>query len=127
MICLFIVFSAILVISTGGFGDDRDKKGTIERGGVKCKFRAIILNIERHPDGYHILVVTKTPAKKPEEKKIYVIVTEKTVIGHPVHALSLREFKIDDSVLVTGYMVKEKEDGDEFLVVEAEQINRGGG
>ncbi|MBW2040079.1 MAG: hypothetical protein JRI46_10915 [Deltaproteobacteria bacterium] len=111
-IYLLIVLSSILMISIFGFRD-------INKEGVVFKFKARIIEKLTDQRG---LVVEKTPITELREKRIFVLVTDKTIIGFKKRRVGLDDLQVGMSIVVVGTKVLEKVDNRKIMIVKAKKI-----
>jgi hypothetical protein len=112
---LLLIFLSLLVIFLFGFED-------ITREGVSCTFKARVINVEPPPPDSkvtNVLLVEKTPVAEAWEKRIYVLVTEDTIVGGGTEKIISLEGTV---VLIKGIKKMQKEDDQEVIVVEANSI-----
>jgi hypothetical protein len=104
----------------------QDLLKNIRRYGTEYTFRARILEKTDDKNG---LLVQKAPATTVTEKNIFVLITRDTKIGYRVHgsnptwkALSYNNLREENYVLIHGLKMTEKENGQDFMYVEAKRI-----
>jgi hypothetical protein len=113
---MLLIILLLLVIFLFGFED-------ITREGVSCTCKARVISVEPPPPNtkvLNVLLVEKTPSTEALEKRIYVLVTEDTIVGGGgTEEITSLEGTV---VLIKGIKKMEKEDDQEVIVVEANSI-----
>lgn len=112
---LCIVLTGVVLTSLMGFRD-------IKKEGVKCKFTARIVDIEKPPPDKKVLVVKQTPVTQ-SSKNIYVLVTDDTSLGfNKKRGMTFDDLNIEMCIEIEGFKIVEKKDGKDILVVQAKKI-----
>lgn len=136
-ICFYCVLSLAVLFSIVGFRDSTSEE--IKKDGVKCTFKARIIETVTDPKGRGLVVIKKYDIKKGSRrgdkgektegtaKRIYVLVTDKTEIGYTADggkkiSINFNDLKIDMSVVIEGTSVLQKVDDQEIIIVWAKSI-----
>jgi hypothetical protein len=130
-ICLYLFLLSVMCFSLVGFRDATSEE--VKKNGVKCAFKARIIEKVTDPKGEGLVVIKKYDieknkanergqGKKNEESKnnmerMYVLVTDDTELD-----CDFNELKVDMSVLIEGIRVLKKVDDQEIMVVWAKSI-----
>ena len=111
-VAVLAVLIAVFTLSVLGFKDSSKK-------GIRCKFEArIIENVAERKT----LVVEKIPIKDPTEKRIFVEITARTIIGSKERILDLDALRVGTCIAIKGIRRFEKVGDSRIMIVEARTI-----
>ena len=137
-IFLYLIPVTLMMISLVGF---RDITNEIVKEGVKCEFKARIVEIVTNERGQGLVVEKKPNIAKRKgnklggkndkietsNKRMYVLVTGETTIGYTIDGfkkafMDFEDLEVEMSVMIEGIKVLKTVDDQEIILVLAKNI-----